>query len=82
MSRTTFQLRPSAGTWSVYLVRLNGREIPVANQQAVYGPETAARAQVICDSLNRGLLTRVTAAAQVAAYGKDAAEVTAYGKKR
>lgn len=59
MRRMTFQLRPSNGKWSVYLVRVNGREVPASEQHVVYGPETAARAQIICDSLNRGLYTSI-----------------------
>lgn len=60
--RTTFQLRPVDGRHYVYLIRAGGTEIPRDRQQAVYGPETAARAQVICDALNRGLLNRISTA--------------------
>jgi len=59
--RTTFQMRPAEGRHYVYLIRANGREIPRDRQAAVYGPETAARCQVICDSLNRGLLGKISA---------------------
>lgn len=64
--RLSFQMRPKDGKFLVYLIRLNGVTIPVSEQQAVYGPETQARAQLVSDTLNRGLHTRVITAAQAA----------------
>jgi hypothetical protein len=61
LQRTTFQMRPVEGRHYVYLVRANGTEIPRDRQVAVYGPETAARCQVVCDALNRGLLGKISA---------------------
>ncbi|HEY1705500.1 MAG TPA: hypothetical protein VGG75_37925 [Trebonia sp.] len=63
-STAAFQLRTEDGKYLVYLLRVNGREIPRDRQRAVYGPETATRAQLVCDALNRGLLTKITLAIQ------------------
>jgi hypothetical protein len=57
--RVTFQMRPVNGQHYVYLIRAGGAEIPRDQQQPVYGPETAWRAQIISDALNRGMLTRI-----------------------
>lgn len=58
--RTTFQMRPVNGRgWAIYIFRVGGTDIPRDQQPLVYGPDTVARTQVICDALNRGLLTRV-----------------------
>jgi hypothetical protein len=58
--RTTFQMRPVEGRHYVFLVRANGTEIPRDRQQAVYGPETQARCQIISDALNRDLLAKIS----------------------
>jgi hypothetical protein len=62
--RLSFQMRPKDGRFLVYLIRVNGAAVPVSEQRAVYGPETAQRAQLICDALNRGLYARVLLAGE------------------
>lgn len=58
-NRTTFQLRPREGTWHVFLVRAQGREVPVDRQHSVFSDRNMSRAQTVCDALNRGLLTGI-----------------------
>ena len=60
----SFQMRVKDGRHYVYMIRFNGKDIPRDRQRAIFGPETQARAQVISDSLNRGLLTKITLAVQ------------------
>jgi hypothetical protein len=62
--KLSFQMRPKDGRFLVYLIRVNGAAVPVSEQRVVYGPETAQRAQLICDALNRGLYSRVFLAAE------------------
>jgi hypothetical protein len=57
--RLAFQMRPKDGRYLVYLIRVGTTMIPVNEQHAVYGPETAQRAQLVSDALNRGMYTRV-----------------------
>jgi hypothetical protein len=64
--RTTFAMRPVDGRHYVYVTRAAGVEIPKEKQPVVFGPETAARAQVICDALNRGLMLKIMSVVQAA----------------
>lgn len=58
-----FQMRPKDGMQGVYLVSVDGVSIAVGNQVQVYANRNAAKAQIICDELNRGLLARIEEAA-------------------
>lgn len=62
--RLRFQMRPKDGRQNVYLVSVDDVPIPVGNQSAVYSNANAAKAQVLCDELNRGLLDRIGEVAQ------------------
>lgn len=57
-----FQLRVSEGKHRVFLVRAGFRDVPADRQRQVYASPHLARAQVVCDALNAGMLTRIAEA--------------------
>ena len=59
---TGYQVRPSAALFHVLLVRADDLEIPVTRQVSVYSHKSWDRAQVVCDALNKGTLSRVVRA--------------------
>lgn len=66
-NRTTFQLRVTEGTWRVFLVRTDGREVPADRQYPVFSDKSMSRAQTVCDALNRGMLVAIGSAMRKAA---------------
>jgi hypothetical protein len=59
---TGYQVRPSGGTFHVFTVMADGAQVPVDRQRSVFSHGSRDRAQVICDALNTGLLSRAVAA--------------------
>jgi hypothetical protein len=62
---TGYQVRYRDGLNRVYLVKADGEEIPVDRQRMVFQHGSYDRAQVVCDALNNGLLSRVVRAVNV-----------------
>lgn len=57
-----FELRTEGGVANVYAIRWESRDIPKNAQRPVFTWKDRAKAQVICDALNNGLLMRITLA--------------------
>lgn len=57
-----FQMRLENGSYGVYMIRVNGSDIPRLAQRRVYATPYQPRAQVISDALNGGLLSRILGA--------------------
>ena len=51
-----FQMRHEEGSWQVYLVMVDGEEVPKARQRHVFRHRELVRAQTVCDALNNGML--------------------------
>lgn len=62
-----FQLRLQDGSYNVYMIRVNGTSLPRDRQRFIFGSPVRARAQLVSDALNNGLLTRILLAMQAAA---------------
>lgn len=59
-----FQMRREDSAWNVYLVEVDGHEVPRDRQRVVYTDAGMTRAQTVCDALNNGLGTRIGRAAR------------------
>ena len=55
----SFQMRNRNGTYSVYLVRVDGHDIPDGEQLAVFRSKGLTVAQAVNDALNGGLLASI-----------------------
>jgi len=75
-------MRPKDGRQNVYLTAVDGIAIPTGNQSAVYSNASAARVQVICDELNRGLLDRIEEVAARARSVQEASRARARVERR
>ncbi len=56
---TGYEIRPQGSMHSVFMIKVNGSEIPVDRQRSVFDHAARDRAQVVCDALNNGLVSRV-----------------------
>lgn len=56
---TGYEIRPQGSVFSVFMIKVNGSEIPVDRQRPVFEHQARDRAQVVCDALNNGLVSRV-----------------------
>lgn len=54
-----FQMRLEDGYYRVFMTRKNGTDVPRLQQRAVWVSPYQPRAQIICDALSNGLLTRI-----------------------
>jgi hypothetical protein len=57
-------MRRKGSLWNVYLVQVDGHEVPVDRQHVVYASTAVTRAQTICDALNNDLGARIGRAAR------------------
>lgn len=55
----SFQMRVENMQYRVYMIRVNGRDVPREKQEVVWGPGSWSKVQPIADALNNGLLDRI-----------------------
>lgn len=55
----SFRMQQRDGTYSVYLIRVDGIDIPVDRQRAVFSSRALGKAQAVHDALNAGLLPAI-----------------------
>lgn len=60
---TGYQIRPLNDSYGVFMVRVDGGDVPVDRQYAVYTRPDRTSAQVIADALNNGMVSRIFRAA-------------------
>lgn len=59
---TGFQMRREGSAYCIYMIKADGREIPVDRQRVVTTKRNLTQAQAVCDSLNSGLLLSIASA--------------------